>query len=85
MFEVQVDGEFSATHRLRLPDGQYEPVHAHHWPVQVAVRGARTDAMGTVIDFHWLARLLEEVIAPLRHSNLNEHEQLGPSNPSAGA
>ncbi len=83
MFEVQVDGEFSATHQLRLPDGRCEPVHAHHWPVQVTVRAPATDAMGTVMDFHWLARLLEQVIAPLRHRNLNEHEELGPINPSA--
>ncbi len=83
MFEIQVDAEFSATHQLRLADGSHEALHAHHWPVQVAVRGQATDAMGVLIDFHWLGRMLEHVIGPLRHRNLNEHAELGPANPSA--
>lgn len=83
MFEVQLDAEFSATHQLRLVDGGFEALHAHHWPVQVVVRGANTDSMGLLIDFHWLGQLLEQVIGPLRHTSLNDHPDLGALNPSA--
>lgn len=83
MFEVQLDVEFSATHQIRLADGGFESLHSHHWPVQVMVRGKNTDAMGLLIDFHWLGQLLEQIIGPLRHTNLNDHPELGPANPSA--
>jgi 6-pyruvoyl-tetrahydropterin synthase len=83
MFEVRLDAEFDARHRLRLADGGYEAEHEHRWPVQVVVCGNKTDAMGLLIDFHWLRQLISQAIDPLRGKNLNEHAELGPASPSA--
>lgn len=83
MFEVQLDSEFVATHRVRLADGGYENAHSHTWPVRVSVRGQNTDSMGLLIDFNWLRQLLDHVLDTLRDTNLNEHPTLGPINPTA--
>lgn len=83
MFEVEIEGQFTADHQLRLPDGSLEPLHGHDWPVRVTVAGERTDGMGCLVDFHELQARLADVISPLHGTRLNDHEQLGPANPSA--
>lgn len=83
MFEVRLDAKFTARHRLQLADGGYEAEHDHTWPVQVVVCGHKTDGMGLLIDFNWLRQLINQVIEPLDGTDLNEHAELGPANPSA--
>jgi 6-pyruvoyltetrahydropterin/6-carboxytetrahydropterin synthase len=71
-FEISTTRTFSAAHALRLYDGSFEPVHGHNWRVRVTVASARLDAIGVVMDFHELERLVDDVIGPWHNRHLNE-------------
>ncbi|MBV8781717.1 MAG: 6-carboxytetrahydropterin synthase [Phycisphaerae bacterium] len=83
-FEITVTREFSAAHALRLPGGKCEPIHGHNWRVDVTVASDMLDAMGTVMDFHELERLMDDIMTPMHNGNLNELEPFRDElNPSA--
>ena len=86
-FEISTTRDFSAAHQLRLYDGSLEPVHGHNWRVRVTVgaAGGGLDAIGVVMDFHELERLVDAVIGPWHNGHLNEVEPFagGRLNPSA--
>lgn len=71
-YEITIERGFSATHALKLPDGTWEPVHGHDWPVWVTVAADELDAMRTVMDFHELERVVEGVIRPWHGKHLND-------------
>ena len=73
-FEITARREFAAAHQLRLYDGKLEPLHGHNWMVVVTVSAATLDAIGVVMDFHELDRLLEGIIKPLHNVHLNDVE-----------
>lgn len=83
MFEISTTRFFSAAHALRLYDGSVEPVHGHNWRVKVTVAAPRLDAIGVVMDFHELERLVDAILAPLHNRHLNDVEpftrELNPS------
>ena len=85
-FEITVTRHFSAAHQLRLYDGSLEPVHGHNWRVQVRVAAERLDAIGVVMDFHELERLVDEFVRPMHNRHLNDlepfAEKTGGLNPS---
>ncbi len=83
MFEITTTRSFSAAHALRLYDGSMEPLHAHDWKVKVTVAAAVLDAIGVVMDFHELERLVDLILAPLRNASLNDIEPFRQLNPSA--
>jgi 6-pyruvoyltetrahydropterin/6-carboxytetrahydropterin synthase len=72
MFEISTTRGFSAAHALRLYDGSLEPVHGHNWRVRVTVAAAKLDAIGVVMDFHELERLVDAIVAPLHNRHLND-------------
>ena len=51
----------------------------------MSVGAAQLDAIGVVMDFHELERLLDAILAPLHNRNLNECEpfKTNETNPSA--
>ena len=71
-FEISTTRSFSAAHALRLYDGSTEPVHGHNWRVKVTVAAEKLDAIGVVMDFHELERLVDLVLAPLHNRHLND-------------
>src|SRR5436190_19117246 len=71
-FEITTTRRFAAAHQLRLYDGSLEPLHGHNWRVKVTVSGAKLDAIGVVMDFHELERLVDAVLAPLHNRHLND-------------
>lgn len=71
-FEIATTRTFAAAHQLRLPDDSIEPLHGHNWRVKVTVAAERLDALGTVMDFHELERLVDAVITPMHNRHLNE-------------
>jgi 6-pyruvoyltetrahydropterin/6-carboxytetrahydropterin synthase len=85
MFDITATRTFAAAHQLRLYDGSLEPLHGHNWRVKVTASAPRLDAIGVVMDFHELERLLDEVLAPMRDRHLNELPAFGERwlNPSA--
>ena len=71
-FEITTTREFSAAHQLRLYDGSLEPLHGHNWRVRVTVAADKLDAIGVVMDFHELERLVDIIIMPWHNRHLNE-------------
>ena len=71
-FEISTTRHFSAAHQLRLYDGSLEPLHGHNWRVRVTVAAPRLDAIGVVMDFHELERLLDAISVPMDNRHLNE-------------
>src|SRR5437016_1048051 len=74
---------FSAAHALKLYDGSLEPVHGHNWKVQVTVSAAKLDAIGVVMDFHELERLIDLLVQPMHNRHLNDLPPFASLNPSA--
>lgn len=72
MFEIAVTRVFAAAHAIRLPDGSREAVHGHNWVATVAVAADELDGIETVMDFHELERVVDEVIGPWTNANLDE-------------
>jgi 6-pyruvoyltetrahydropterin/6-carboxytetrahydropterin synthase len=86
-FEISTTREFAAAHQLRLYDGSLERVHGHNWRVRVTVSAVAggLDAIGVVMDFHELERLVDAVIGPWHNRHLNDVEPFAGErfNPSA--
>ncbi|NCO83866.1 MAG: 6-carboxytetrahydropterin synthase QueD [Nitrospirae bacterium CG_4_10_14_3_um_filter_44_29] len=83
MFELTVDTTFAAAHQLRGYKGKCERLHGHNWKVQAHVAAEKLNGIDIAIDFHDLKRLLNEVIAPLDHSFLNDIFPFTEKNPSS--
>ncbi len=83
MFELMVDTTFAAAHQLRGYKGKCEQLHGHNWKVQVHVVAEKLNDIDIAIDFHNLKELLDEVIAPLDHSFLNDIFPFTEKNPSS--
>ena len=71
MFEIKVQGRFSAAHNLRDYSGDCEKLHGHNWLVELCVAGKRNDS-GMVLDFRALKDMLGGVLGSLDHKYLNE-------------
>ncbi len=83
-FEITTTRHFSAAHQLVLYDNSLEPLHGHNWVVKVSVAAPKLDAIGVVMDFHELERLVDQIIGPLHNRHLNDVEPFKSElNPSA--
>ncbi len=82
MFELSVQGTFSAAHAISIK-GQREPLHGHDWRVVATIRGPVLDSDGLLCDFHELEKGLASVIRPLHNCNLNETPPFDEINPTA--
>jgi 6-pyruvoyltetrahydropterin/6-carboxytetrahydropterin synthase len=82
-FQIRTTRVFSAAHHLRLYDGSLEPLHGHNWRVQITVATAKLDAIGVVMDFHELERLVDAIILPMHNRHLNDLPEFSSLNPSA--
>lgn len=82
-FELTLETDFAATHRLRMYDGQLEPLHGHTWRVEVYYEGDQLDAIGVVADFTVLQDRLREVVGKMHDRYLNELPVFLDLNPSA--
>ena len=72
MFTVAKDFRFAAAHQIRGHRGGCENLHGHSYRVRVHVQARELDALGMVIDFADLKRVMEEVCGPFDHRFLNE-------------
>ena len=81
-FDITATRTFSAAHQLRLYDGSLEPLHGHNWVVRVTVSADKLDAIGLVMDFHELERLLDAIVTPMHNTHLNDLPPFKTLNPS---
>lgn len=83
MFEIKVEGEFEAAHRIVDYPGKCDRLHGHNWKVEARIRGTVLDNLGMLIDFKLAKAALAEVLAELDHQYLNELEPFHVINPTA--
>lgn len=72
MYTVFKDFTFAAAHRIRGHTGGCQNLHGHNYRVRVHVAAERLDALGMVIDFADLKRVLTEVLGPFDHRLIND-------------
>ena len=82
MYELTLRTEFAAAHRIRLADGQMEPMHGHNWRVEVDLRGPTLDDTGIVADFTVLQAHLRAAISELHNTVLNDVPGLADPGPT---
>ena len=83
MYEVVVEAQFSAAHRLAQYQGKCERVHGHNWKVKAIVRGETLDSQGLLLDYRILRKELGGLLQELDHSLLNEHPDFARRNPTS--
>ena len=83
MFEVTMEETFAAGHALRNYRGKCENVHGHNYRCQVTLEGAELDAIGLLVDFVELKKVVHGVLDRLDHQWLNEFPPFDVLNPSA--
>ncbi len=82
MYEIMVEDNFSAAHRLKGYKGKCEELHGHNWKVQAFLKGRKLDKSGLLFDFKKLKGALKEIVQRLDHHYLNEispFERLNPT------
>lgn len=72
MFEIKVEAEFEAAHRIAGYPGKCDRLHGHSWRVQVRVVGRELDELGMLVDFKKIKSSLRELLETLDHRFLNE-------------
>jgi len=83
MYEVTIEETFAAGHALRNYRGKCENVHGHNYRCQVTVEGKQVDAVGLLVDFVELKRVVHSVLDRLDHQWLNDYPPFDQINPSA--
>ncbi|MCH6579106.1 MAG: 6-carboxytetrahydropterin synthase [Nitrospinae bacterium] len=83
MYEVYVTTQFSAAHRLKGHDGQFENLHGHNWTASVTAEAQELNEIGVGIDFIKLKEKVESCLSVLDYKNINEVPPFDKDNPSA--
>jgi len=83
VYELTVETDFSAAHRLRGYSGECEKLHGHNYRVEVSVAGEKLDSTGLLVDFRKLKDEVRTVVSRFEHVYLNELESFRETNPSA--
>lgn len=71
MFEITVQGNFSAAHRVRGYRGDCAGVHGHTYKIEVKVKVEKLDKLGMSMDFRKVKNVLKRILSKLDHKNLN--------------
>ena len=82
MFELFVEGHFSAAHRLDRYPGNCARWHGHNWQVTVYAETQELNDLGMAVDFRTLKRSLADTLDRFDHRDLNEVAELEGSNPT---
>lgn len=74
MYELKVETDFAAAHRLTMVGEKCENLHGHNWKVEVVVAGEALDAGGVLLDFGVIKGHVRQIMGTLDHKYLNELE-----------
>jgi 6-pyruvoyltetrahydropterin/6-carboxytetrahydropterin synthase len=83
MYEIAVERHFDAAHYLRGYRGKCEALHGHRYKIVARVRAERLDKTGLACDFAELKHHLDDILARLDHTCLNDVRPFDKINPSA--
>jgi len=71
MYEISVEKHFDAAHFLRGYKGKCEALHGHRFRVVAKVRTSQLDDIGIAYDFAELKQHLDDILARLDHTCIN--------------
>lgn len=71
MFELSVEGYFSAAHQVKGYPGDCADIHGHTYKVTVKVGAGKLDKIGMAVDFRSIKKQLDGILKGLDHKNLN--------------
>lgn len=71
MFELSIEGYFSAAHQVKGYPGDCADIHGHTYKVRVRFGVKKLDKIGMGIDFRCIKSQLDKVLDELDHKNLN--------------
>jgi len=72
MFELTVEGTFSAAHQVKGYQGDCAGLHGHTYRIQARVRVRKLDKIGMAMDFRCIKKELDKILKALDHENLNK-------------
>ena len=78
LFEIEKDFQFEAAHYFGHADANdlFKKVHGHSFKGKVTLQGDPQDDKGWIRDLWKIEQIINETIAPLDHTLLNEVEGL---------
>jgi len=82
-YEITIESDFSAAHRLREYKGKCETIHGHNWKVQAVFAAGKLNKTGIVMDFAAAKKYLNQIMDELDHKDLNKHEFFIKNNPTS--
>ena len=71
MYELSVEGYFSAAHQVKGYPGDCAEIHGHTYKIQVKIGIGKLDKIGMAVDFRGVKKHLDEILDRLDHKNLN--------------
>jgi len=83
MFELDIEREFSAAHKLEGYQGNCSNLHGHNWIVQAFVQTQQLDELGIALDFKIFKRELGEILDAFDHKYLNSLPEFENENPTS--
>jgi len=72
MFELSVEGTFSAAHQVKGYPGDCASIHGHTYKVLAKVKSKTLNKIGLATDFRHIKSVLSKTIQELDHKNLNK-------------
>ena len=85
LFEVAYETTFCATHVLTEGGHPIEPLHGHDWRVEAVAAGESLDAIGVVVDFELLKKVVGAVASRFHYKDITSHADFAGQSPSAEA
>ena len=83
MYQLQIETDFSAAHRLRQYKGSCERLHGHNYRVQVILGADSLHESGMLLDFREAKHMINQVVGQLDHQFLNELKPFDDINPTS--
>ena len=83
MYELTIEREFSAAHRMRGHPGVCARLHGHNYRVLLTIEGEELDEVGMLVDFAELRRVFDRILEELDHRDLNGIPPFDEINPSS--
>lgn len=72
MYELSVEGVFSAAHQVKGYSGDCAGIHGHTYRIETRIRIKKLDKIGMSMDFRKAKKILTEVLTLLDHKDLNK-------------
>jgi 6-pyruvoyltetrahydropterin/6-carboxytetrahydropterin synthase len=82
IYELSVDGSFSAGHCIRGYDGDCSRSHGHTYNVTVRAAATELDNLGMGVDLKVIDTELRKTLGQYDHYNLNDLEDFRETNPT---